>query len=298
MTKSEEKEMSLCNLYSILHKAKLERRAIGAFNVANLEMIRGVIMAAEELNTPVILQLTEAWERYAPLELMAPVMITAAKQASVEVVVHLDHGRDKNVVIKALQLGFSSVMLDASHLPLDENIDQVKKIVNIAKAYNASVEGEIGIIGGNEEGYTVSEIRCTRPADVQEFCQKTNVDALAIAIGNAHGFYNMPPRLHYEVLEECAKITNTPLVLHGGSGLLAQDFQKAISRGITKINIATASFDSMMQQIRDIDGLKFGKDGYFELNEKMVNGTYESVKKHIQIFNMVGIETDRNGGNE
>lgn len=282
--------MSLCNLYSILHKAKLERRAIGAFNVANLEMIRGVIRAAEDLNTPVILQLTEAWERYAPLELMAPVMITAAKRASVDVVVHLDHGRNKNVVMNALQLGFSSVMLDASQLPLYENIDLVKRVVSMAREYNASVEGEIGIIGGNEEGNTVQEIRCTSPADVQEFCQQTNVDALAIAIGNAHGSYHVPPQLHYEVLEECAKITDTPLVLHGGSGLLTQDFQKAISMGITKINIATASFDSMMQQIRDMDGLKYGKDGYFELNEKMVNGTYESVKKHIRIFNMEEIK--------
>lgn len=290
--------MSLCNLYSILHKAKLEKRAIGAFNVANLEMIRGVIRAAEDLNTPVILQLTEAWERYAPLELMAPVMITAAKQASVDVVVHLDHGRNKNVVMKALQLGFSSVMLDASQLPLYENIDLVKKVVSMAKEYNASVEGEIGIIGGNEEGNTEPEIQCTSPADVQEFCQQTNVDALAIAIGNAHGSYHVPPQLHYEVLEECAKITDTPLVLHGGSGLLTQDFQKAISMGITKINIATASFDSMMQQIRNMDGLKYGKDGYFELNEKMVNGTYESVKKHMRIFNMEEIGTDRKGENE
>lgn len=290
--------MSLCNLYSILHKAKFEKQAIGAFNVANLEMIRGAIRAAEELNTPVILQLTEAWERYAPLELMAPVMITAAKQAAVDVVVHLDHGRSMDVVIKALQLGFSSVMLDASHLPLDENIDLVKKMVNIAKEYNASVEGELGIIGGNEERHTLSEIQCTRPADVQEFCQQTKVDALAIAIGNAHGAYNLPPQLHYNVLEECAKLTDTPLVLHGGSGLLAQDFQKAISMGITKINIATASFDSIMQQIRDIDSLKVGKDGYFELNEKIVNGTYESVKKHIKIFNRVEIGTDRIGGNE
>lgn len=290
--------MSLCNLYSILHKAKLEKRAIGAFNVANLEMIRGVIRAAEDLSTPVILQLTEAWEQYAPLELMAPVMIKAARQSSVDVAVHLDHGRNLIVAMKALQLGFSSVMLDASHLPLDENIDLVKRMVDIAKEYDASVEGEIGTIGGNEDGHTVSEIKCTRPADVQKFCQQTKVDALAIAIGNAHGSYNAPPQLHYEILGQCGKITDTPLVLHGGSGLLTQDFQKAISMGITKINIATASFDSMMEQIRDVDGLKEGKDGFFELNKKMVNGTYESVKKHIQIFNMVDMRTDRNGGKE
>jgi fructose-bisphosphate aldolase class II len=270
---------------SVLQKASQEKKAVGAFNVANMEMIRGVIKAAEELNTPVIMQVTEAWETHAPLELMAPAMISAAHNAAVDVVVHLDHGRDISTILKALELGFSSVMLDASHLPFEENIELVRRIVKRANNYDASVEGELGVIGGNEEGGKDFEALCTKPSEVQKFCERTNVDALAIAIGTAHGYYKVKPNLRFDVLEECGKITNTPLVLHGGSGLTSADFQKVISLGIRKINIATASFDSMLEEIRDMD-VKHGKDGYFEVNEKMVNGTYESVKKHIRIFNM------------
>lgn len=277
--------MSLVKMKDLLKQAAKENRGCGAFSVGNMEMVKGAIMAAEEMNTPVILQIAEVRLKHSPLELMGPMMVQAARETKVDVAVHLDHGLTVETVKKALELGFTSVMLDASTLPFGENVDKTQEVVALAAQYGATVEAELGLVGGSEDGSSDHGIRCTDPKDAKEFCELTGVDALAVAIGNAHGNYPVAPTLAFDVLEEIHKRTNLPLVLHGGSGITDADFQKAISLGIRKVNIATASFNSLTRKVEEYIAQP-GAHNYFDLNEVMVEGVYENVKKHIRVFNM------------
>ena len=196
-----------------------EHRGVGAFSVGNMEMVKGAVRAAEEADTPIILQIAEVRLAHSPLELMGPMMVQAAKEAKVDVAVHLDHGLTEETVKKALELGFTSVMYDSSTYPFEENIERTKEIVKLAGIYGATVEAELGLVGGSEDGSCDHGIRCTDPEDAKIFCDRTGVDALAVAIGNAHGNYPVAPTLAFDVLEEIQKRTETPLVLHGGSGI-------------------------------------------------------------------------------
>lgn len=277
--------MALVNMKVLLEKAKKQKYGIGAFNVANMEMIIGSIKAAEELNTPIILQIAEIRLNYSPIELIGPMMIAAAKNAKIPVAVHLDHGTTKKSILKALEIGFTSVMIDGSKYTLEENIKLIQEIVEIAKKYNADVEAEIGVVGGSEDGREKNEIKYSSVEEAKEMVKKTKIDALAIAIGNTHGFYKLPPKLNFKLLDEINKnIPDVNLVLHGGSGLLDSDFKEAISFGITKINVATATFTSVFDNI--IREYKNGHiKSYFHINSAMVEGAYKNVKKHIKIFN-------------
>ena len=196
-----------------------EHRGVGAFSVGNMEMVKGAVRAAEEADTPIILQIAEVRLAHSPLELMGPMMVQAAKEAKVDVAVHLDHGLTEETVKKALELGFTSVMYDSSTYPFEENIERTKEIVKLAGIYGATVEAELGLVGGSEDGSCDHGIRCTDPEDAKIFCDRTGVDALAVAIGNAHGNYPVAPTLAVDGLEEIQKRTETPLVLHGGRGL-------------------------------------------------------------------------------
>lgn len=276
--------MALVKMKQLLEQAEKENRGCGAFSVGNMEMIKGAIQAAEELNTPVILQIAEVRLKHSPLSLMGPMMIQAAKEAKVDVAVHLDHGLTFETVQKALDLGFTSVMFDASTLPFEENIEKVKEVVKKAEKYGATVEAELGLVGGSEDGNSDHGIRCTDPDDAAIYAKETGIDALAVAIGNAHGNYPVAPTLAFHVLKEIHKKVDIPLVLHGGSGITDRDFQKGISLGIRKVNIATASFNSLTARVEEYMGTP-GKHNYFELNEAMVRGTYENVKRHILVFN-------------
>ena len=246
-------------------------------------MVKGAIRAAEELNTPIILQIAEVRLGHSPLHLMGPMMVQAAKEAKVDVAVHLDHGLTIETVKKALDLGFTSVMLDASTLPFEENIANTKKVVELAAQYGATVEAELGLVGGSEDGSCDHGIRCTNPDDAKIFTEQTGIDALAVAIGNAHGNYPVAPTLAFGVLEQIYNKVEIPLVLHGGSGITDKDFQKAISLGIRKVNIATASFNSLTKKVEAYIA-STEKHNYFDLNVAMVEGTYENVKRHIQVF--------------
>nr|WP_289707391.1 class II fructose-bisphosphate aldolase [Enterocloster clostridioformis] len=277
--------MALVTMKSLLEKAKDNHKGVGAFSVGNLEMVKGALQAAEELDTPIILQIVEVRLNHSPLSLMGPMMVQAAKEAKVDVAVHLDHGLTMDVVKKALELGFTSVMFDSSTYPFEENISRTREVVEVAGRYGATVEAELGLVGGSEDGSCDHGIRCTNPDDAKIFCENTGIDALAVAIGNAHGNYPVAPKLAFDVLEEIHKNVGVPLVLHGGSGITDEDFQKAISLGIVKINIATASFNKLTQHAEEY--LKSeGTHNYFALNEAMVSGTYENVKHHINVFNM------------
>ena len=276
--------MALVKMKELLAEAAEKNRGCGAFSVGNMEMVMGALRAAEELDTPIILQIAQVRLKNSPLELMGPMMVQAAREAKVKVAVHLDHGLTFETVLRALDYGFTSVMLDASTLPFEENIARVKQVVERAKGYGATVEAELGLVGGSEDGKEDHGIACTDPGDAQVYVRETGIDALAVAIGNAHGSYQAAPKLAFDVLEEIHNRVVVPLVLHGGSGITDRDFQRAISLGIKKVNIATASFNSVTNHAREY--LAAGeKHNYFDLSRAMVQGTYENVKHHIQVFN-------------
>nr|WP_302560166.1 class II fructose-bisphosphate aldolase [uncultured Blautia sp.] len=276
--------MALVKMKDLLKRAEEKNIGCGAFSVGNMEMVKGAIRAAEELNTPIILQIAEVRLKNSPLHLMGPMMVQAAKEAKVDVAVHLDHGLTFETVDKALELGFTSVMLDASTLPFEENIVRVKAVVEKARKYGATVEAELGLVGGSEDGSCDHGIRCTDPDDAVVYARETGIDALAVAIGNAHGNYPVAPTLAFDVLEKIHEKVDIPLVLHGGSGITDKDFQRAISLGIRKVNIATASFNSLTAHVEKYME-STDKHNFFDLNEAMVQGTYENVKRHILVFN-------------
>ena len=274
--------MALVKMKDLLRRAEEKNIGCGAFSVG--KMVRGAIRAAEELDTPIILQIAEVRLKNSPLHLMGPMMVQAAKEAKVDVAVHLDHGLTFETVDKALEIGFTSVMLDASTLPFEENIARVKAVVEKARKYGATVEAELGLVGGSEDGSCDHGIRCTDPDDAVVYARETGIDALAVAIGNAHGNYPVAPTLAFDVLEKIHEKVDIPLVLHGGSGITDKDFQRAISLGIRKVNIATASFNSLTAHVEKYME-STDKHNFFDLNDAMVQGTYENVKRHILVFN-------------
>ena len=278
--------LALVTMKKLLDYAEEKNIAVGAFSVGNMEMVMGAVKAAEELGTPIILQIAEVRLKNSPLELMGPMMLAAAKYSSVDIAVHLDHGLKFETVRKALELGFTSVMFDGSLLPLEENIEQVHAVVAEAYKYGATVEAELGVVGGNEGEGKKHEILCTRPEDAVTFCRETGVDALAVAIGNAHGNYPVLPELRFDVLEQIHSAVDVPLVLHGGTGISDEQFRHSIKLGVRKINIATASFDRLALFAKQYcDGKE--KANYFELSAAEVQGVYENVKRHIKVFSFI-----------
>ena len=235
----------LVNLNEVLLPAKASKYAVGLFNAITLEQAKGIILAAEELNCPVIIGTAEVLLNFATLEETASILIPMAKRASVPVVVHYDHGLTLEKCITALKLGFSSIMYDCSLDTYDENIRKVAEIVRIAHVYGATVEAELGHVGDNEgslEGDASlgkESSFYTDKVEAYDFWKRTNVDALAIAVGTAHGAYKLPPKLDFKRIEEIAHMVPIPLVLHGGSGLSERDFKEAINQGISKVNIFT-----------------------------------------------------------
>ena len=276
--------MALCSMDILLKEAAEEKKAIGAFNVGNMEMIIGAVKAAEETNCPIIMQIAEKRLAHSPLDLMAPMMVNAAKQSKANITVHLDHGVTLHNIQKALDYGFSSVMFDGSLYSYQENIDKSREVVTLAAKYGASVEGEIGVVGGNEGGKENHAINYTNPTDALNFSKSINLTALAIAIGNAHGHYAVAPELRFDILEETAKLVDIPLVLHGGTGLTEENFLKAIKLGIRKVNIATSCFDALTISAKSYFSTT-DKPDYFGLNEAMIEDFYQKVKQHIHIFN-------------
>ena len=275
--------MPLVNMSSLLKNAREGGYAVGSFSVANMEMVLGVLKAVEQTKSPAIIQIAEVRLNHSPLEIIGPLMVAAAKNSSVPIAVHFDHGKTAGKIKQALDIGFTSVMFDGSHLTFEENVRITAETKQLAAEYGADCEGEIGCVGGSEDGSEDIAINCTSPVQAQEFYEKTGVDALAVAIGNAHGNYKQAPMLRFDILEETASLVKVPLVLHGGTGILPEDFRKCISLGINKINIATATFDSVEQSVRyayENSDIK----GYYDLQSAEVEGAYNNALKHIEIF--------------
>ena len=281
----------LVSFKSILQDARRGRYAVGAFNCLSLEHVMGAIQAAEELKSPIILQLAEVQFPCAPMELMAPIYLEAARRASVPVAVHLDHGQSLETCVKAIQLGFNSVMFDGAELSFEENVRQTAEIVRIAHAAGVDVEAELGRVGdtgfgGEGTGEATPDV-FTDVDESAEFIRLTGVEALAIAIGNLHGRYVATPKLNIQRLKEIASRNELPLVLHGGSGTSEEDFKACIHNGICKINVATALQMAVTDAVRKYLS-ENESAGYIDTKSVIVEATKESVKQHMLLFESNG----------
>ena len=279
----------LVNLTEILEIGKKENIAIGMFNATGFDSLQAVISAAEELNQPVIIAHAEVHNVYNDISIVGPAMIAAAKNAKVPVCVHLDHGTSMEMIYRALRIGFTSVMIDASALPYEENLALTKQVVEMAHAMGVSVEAELGRLitgeGGNGEDMKGknAEDYYTDPEEAKVFCQATGVDALAIAFGTAHGFYTAQPKLDFDVVKNVAKATGLPLVMHGGSGVSEEGFKNSIKNGIRKINyysyMSKAGYMAAKEVIEN-NTTKFLHDVEYAAMQAMK----EDVKKAIKVF--------------
>lgn len=237
----------------ILQDAHKNNYAVGAFNVNNMEIVQAIIEAAEETNSPVILQASQGGIKYAGVEYIAKLGRLAAEKAKVPVAVHLDHGTDFDQVMLCIRHGFTSVMIDGSRFDLEGNIGITKKVIEVAHAVGVSVEAELGKIGGTEDDITVDErdATFTDPKEAKKFVEETNVDSLAIAVGTAHGPYKGEPKIDFDRIKAIKELLNIPLVLHGSSGVPADSIEKAVSLGINKINIDTDLRIAFTSAIKD-----------------------------------------------
>lgn len=225
----------------ILDKANRGGYAVGAFNVNNMEILQAVVAAAEEENSPVIVSTSEGAISYAGIDYLSAMVRLAAQKASVPVCLHLDHGTTYETIMQCIANGWTSVMIDGSHAPFEENVRLTKEVVKVAHACGVSVEAELGRLGGVEDNISVSEkdARFTDPDEAVSFVEQTDVDSLAIAIGTAHGMYKGEPNLDMARLEKIKKMLGIPIVLHGASGVPEEQITRAIELGVNKINIDT-----------------------------------------------------------
>lgn len=233
----------LASLKEVIEEGKKRKIAVGAFNTPNLECLLAVLGAAEKLDVPVIVSHAQLHESVAPIEKIGPVMVELAKRSKVKVCVHLDHGEDFEYCKKAIALGFTSVMIDCSALPYEENVAHTAEVVKYAHAHGVDVEAELGRLpnreGGAGGGKEKPEDLYTDPELVPDYLQKTGVDALAIAFGTAHGIYKVKPVLNMDVITKVRQKTDIPLVMHGGSGISPEEYREVIRRGVNKINYYT-----------------------------------------------------------
>lgn len=271
----------LVNLNDVLKKAQKEKYGVGLFNTTDSDMLEAAIAAAEELNSPIVIGTAEILLPFGELKLIAPSVIAAAKRAKVPVVVHYDHGLTFERCMEALQLGFSSVMFDGSTSDYETNLAQTREIVKIAHAFGASVEGEIGHVGNADAGDEDLADMYTTPEEAEAYIKATGVDALAVAIGSAHGVYKKKPQLNIERLKEIRAKVDTPLVLHGGSGLSDDDFKTTIREGIAKVNIFTDLCLAGKKAMKD--GEEKGLD-YLSTRNLKVEYIKEAVKAKIRLF--------------
>ena len=279
----------LVNLQEILKITESEKSAIGMFNATGFDSLQAVVGAAEELNRPVIIAHAEVHNVYNDISFVGAAMLAAAKQAKVPVCVHLDHGTSKDMIYKALRMGFTSVMIDASALPYGENLALTKQITEAAHAMGVGVEAELGRLVTGEDGAAAGlskpEDFYTRPEEAEAFCKQTGVDALAIAFGTAHGFYTAQPKLDFNVVKSVAAATGKPLVMHGGSGVSDEGFQKAIQNGIRKINYYSYMSKAGYQAAAEC--IAKGKSSYLhDVEYAAMLAMKEDVKKAIRTFSL------------
>jgi len=238
----------------LLLDAQKNGYAVGAFNTNNLEITQAIIRAAEAKRAPVLVQISAGALKYAGAEFLPMIVAKAAQLASVPVAIHLDHGPSFESVLQCLRVGFTSIMRDASKLPYEQNVAEVRKVVEVCHALGIPVEAEIGKIGGAEEHVVVSDREATMsdPDECARFVEDAGFDFLAVAIGNAHGFYKGEPQLDFARLEKIRSKVSVPLVLHGASGIPDAQITMAVERGICKINIDTEIRNAFIRTIQKL----------------------------------------------
>lgn len=283
----------LATLKEILEIAEEKKIAVGAFNTPNLESLIAILDAAQELQLPVIIQFAECHEHLTSVSIMGPIMVEHAKKATVPVCVHLDHGETLECVQKVLDMGFTGVMFDGSTLPYEENVANVKKAVEMASKTGASVEAELGSMGKRESG--AGDVGdegddtkiYTDPVLAKKFVTETGIDALACSFGTTHGIYLSKPRLDFSVVENVRKETDDiPVVMHGGSGVSAEDFRKAIAAGVRKVNYFTYMDKAAGAGLVDyMNGLEEGMPIFFtDAIKKATEFMKEDVKAAMKVF--------------
>lgn len=271
--------MPLVSMTDMLSKAKTERYAIGHFNINNLEFVQAIVEASIEENSPVILGVSEGALKYMGLEYTIAMVEAATKLTDIPIALHLDHG-SYEVAMKLIEAGFSSVMFDGSKYSYEENIKLTKQVVEAARDKGVSVEGELGTIGGTEDDISVDEndAMLAKPSEAIEFYQRTGVDALAIAVGSAHGVYVGEPKIRFDIIEEVSKVIDIPLVLHGGTGIPDDTIRRAIKAGIGKINVNTENQIVMTDRIREI----FANNSKVYDPRKYLGPAREDIKKAVK----------------
>ena len=282
----------LAGLKEVLAIGKEKNIAIGNFNTPNLECLLAVLEAAEELDVPVIIAHAQCHENVSHLKDIGRVMVEMAKASSTKVCVHLDHGEDLDYCKKAIDLGFTSIMIDNSTMSYEDNIRMTREAVEYAHAHGVDVEAELGRLPQREGG---GEAVTERPEDlytdvnlVNDFLSRTGVDALAIAFGTAHGFYKTKPILNFDIISETRKITDIPLVMHGGSGISHDQYRKAIAHGISKINyylyMSYAGYAKAKETVEKKDS-----DFFHNLALEVKKAMKENVLTTLKVFS--GIDT-------
>lgn len=235
-----------------LFKENEGKGAVGAFNLHCFEMLPAMIEAAEEMNVPIIIQTSLGTAEYIGFEALIQAVKAIAKKSSISVCLHMDHCKDIEAIKRAIDCGYSSVMYDGSSLPLEENIKNTNEVIAYAHARNVSVEGEIGAIGGAEEGVVVAaeDAVYTKPKDALYYVEQTHVDALAVAIGTTHGQYKSKAKINYELLTELkTHLPEVGLVLHGGTGVSDEDMKRCVREGMKKINVGTELNKSYIEEV-------------------------------------------------
>ncbi len=246
--------MKLVSMKEMLKKAQEGKYAVGQFNINNLEWTQAILTAAQEENSPVILGVSEGAAKYMGGFTVVSAMVSSlveAMEITVPVALHLDHGTSFDSCKAAMDAGFTSVMIDGSHHPIDENIQMTKDVVEYAKTKNASVEAEVGTVGGEEDGI-IGGIKYADPQECLRMVQEGGIDALAAALGSVHGPYNGEPVLGFDEMKEISDLTGAPIVLHGGSGIPTHQIKKAIELGHAKINVNTECQLAWTAAVREI----------------------------------------------
>lgn len=275
--------MALVTSKELLLDAQKNGYAVGAFNVENMEMVQAVVAAAEELCSPVILQTTPGTLKYADEEYFFANVRTAAERAKVPVVMHLDHGDSFELAMRAFRAGYTSIMIDGSRLPFEENIALSRSVVDACHAAGVPVEAELGKVGGKEDDLVVTgDSPYTDPQEASEFVRRTNIDSLAVGIGTAHGFYKGEPQVNLERLSEIRTAVDIPLVLHGTSGVPDETVAEAVKRGICKVNYATelrVAFSDGVKEVMAADPGVYDPKKYNRTGRERVR---ELVKKRMR----------------
>ena len=275
----------LVNMIDMLAKAAAEGYGVGNFDVFNTELLKGVMEAAEEANAPVILAYGPPFEKYSPLKYFAPAVKAWAADTDLPVVLHYDHGTSLEGCVHAVECGCNSIMIDASSKPFEENVKTVREVVDFCHPRGIPVEAELGHVGDEGE-YSLENYGYTDPVQAKEFVLRTGVDFLAVAIGNQHGVYTAEPKINYEVLQAVREAVDVPLVLHGASGIPAEDIRRCCREGITKINIHT---DMLLEAIATLKGdLAAGEKSYHTMSAHHTAAVKKVALEKMRLFGSDG----------